>query len=334
MWNLAVLLVALVATDAAAAAPVFELPVACRPGRDCWAVHFPDLDPGPGVRDWMCGSRTYDGHDGTDIAIPDLAAMRRGIPVLAAAPGVVKAVRDGMEDVRVDATDRSRIAGRECGNGVLVDHGDGFEPQYCHLRRGSVRVRPGDRVEAGTPLGLVGLSGNTSFPHVEFLVRHEGRTVDPFRGLAGGPECGPGAAPLWSPAAFAALPYEPVVLTKVGIASDRPDWAVVREGGLAERELSAAIPALVVWVEGYGLEAGDVLRLRIVEPSGVLFHESETVAERPQARFFRYSGRRRPEDGFPAGTWRAQAELLRDGRVLARRELDFALGRDLSRPAR
>jgi len=37
-----------------------------------------------------------------------------------------------------------------------------------HLRRGSVRVRPGDRVAAGPLLAECGNSGNSSEPHLHF----------------------------------------------------------------------------------------------------------------------------------------------------------------------
>jgi hypothetical protein len=325
MWYVVLSLIALATPQAAAAAPELHWPLACTPGRGCWAVRFPDLDPGPGVRDWMCGTHTYDGHDGTDIAIPDLAAMRRGVPVLAAASGVVRAVRDGMDDVRVDAIDPSRIAGRECGNGVLIEHGDGFETQYCHLRQGSIRVRPGDRVEAGTPLGLVGLSGNTNFPHLEVIVRQQGQTIDPLRGLGAAPDCGPGTAPLWSPEARAAISYEPVYLTKIGIASDRPDWLVVQEGGLAATELPPSIPALVLWVEGYGLQADDRIRFEIVGPAGASVFSAEARAETAKARFFRFAGRRPPPEGFAPGRYLGRIELYRNGARAASREIAFLL---------
>lgn len=325
MWSVILTLIGLATLPASAAELELKWPLACTPGQDCWAVRFPDLDPGPGVRDWMCGTQTYDGHDGTDIAIPDLAAMRRGVPVLAAAPGVVRAVRDGMDDVRVDAIDPSRVAGRECGNGVLIEHGNGSETQYCHLRQGSIRVRPGDRVEAGTPLGLVGLSGNTNFPHLEVIVRHQGQTVDPFRGLGAAPGCGPGPAPLWSPEARAAISYEPVYVTKIGIASDRPDWLVVQEGGLAETELPATIPALVLWVEGYGLQADDLIRFAIVGPTGASVFAAEARAEAAKARFFRFAGRRPPPEGFAAGRYLGRIELYRHGTRAALREISFVL---------
>ena len=139
-------------------AGAFELalPLDCRLGDSCYIQQFPDHDPGPGATDFTCGPLSYDGHDGTDIALPSRAAMAAGVAVLAAAPGVVKGVRDGVEDFI------AAIPGKESGNGVVIDHGDGWETQYCHLRRGSVRVKAGERVAAGQALGFVIVSDGFS----------------------------------------------------------------------------------------------------------------------------------------------------------------------------
>ncbi|MEU8786320.1 M23 family metallopeptidase [Streptomyces sp. NPDC048637] len=59
-------------------------------------------------------------------------------------------------------------ARRVVGNHVILDLGDGTYALYAHLRRGSLTVRPGDRVRAGQPLGQCGDSGNSSEPHVHF----------------------------------------------------------------------------------------------------------------------------------------------------------------------
>jgi len=50
----------------------------------------------------------------------------------------------------------------------VLDLGGGVYAALAHLRRGSVLVRPGDRVAAGQPLAACGNSGNSSEPHLHF----------------------------------------------------------------------------------------------------------------------------------------------------------------------
>jgi murein DD-endopeptidase MepM/ murein hydrolase activator NlpD len=168
------------APRAAAEGPKLSVPIACEVGRTCEVQHYVDRDPGPGARDYRCGGRTYEKHSGVDIRVPDMAAQRRGVDVLSAAPGRVARLRDGVADISVRAPDAPSVKGTECGNGVVIDHGEGWETQYCHMAQGSVRVKPGDQVQAGTPIGKVGLSGDTEYPHVHMTVRHAGQVVDPF----------------------------------------------------------------------------------------------------------------------------------------------------------
>ncbi len=168
----------------------FSLPVMCALRRDCWTLNYPDMAEDSRVLDPACGARSYDGHKGTDFAIRDTVAMRRGVNVIASASGTVLRVRDGVADRRLrTANDRSRVAGRECGNGLVIDHGSGWETQYCHLRRRSVVVRPGQTVRRGQQLGKVGLSGRTKFPHVHLSIRHDGRVLDPATGRSVGSGC-------------------------------------------------------------------------------------------------------------------------------------------------
>ena len=48
------------------------------------------------------------------------------------------------------------------------------------MANGSLQVKPGDLVRAGQPLGHVGLSGLTEYPHLHFTIRHQGKIADPF----------------------------------------------------------------------------------------------------------------------------------------------------------
>ena len=103
-------LVLLVAAAKAEDLPSFGLPIRCSLGTDCWVQNYVDHDSGPGAADFTCGHLTYDGHNGTDIRLADYAAMRRGVPVLAAAAGTVLRIREGMDDVNVDKIGRAALA--------------------------------------------------------------------------------------------------------------------------------------------------------------------------------------------------------------------------------
>ena len=108
-------------------------------------------------------------------------------PDLAAADGTVVASvadqedrgdllqREGESDAAYEA--RSMAAQNEmlaqgpsavAGNYVVLHHPDGEFGFYGHLRQGSLEVEVGDRVERGQLLGQVGMSGNTTEPHLHF----------------------------------------------------------------------------------------------------------------------------------------------------------------------
>ncbi len=64
------------------------------------------------------------------------------------------------------------------GNIVVIAHENGEFSSYTHLKRGSIRVKVGDRVKAGARLGDVGQSGNSLKPHLHFDVTlASGRSV-------------------------------------------------------------------------------------------------------------------------------------------------------------
>ena len=283
----------------------FDLPLACKPGQDCWIARYVDLDPSGAMSDYACGQLGSDGHKGTDFAIPHLAAMEEGVPVLAMASGIVKAIRDGMVDVDVRSVPRGMIAGRECGNGMVITHGGGFETQYCHLKRGSLTVIEGDEVSAGQEIGLVGLSGDTSFPHVHVVIYHDDKVIDPFRGIddpTNVDQCALGPTPLWRPQLLPKLKYQAIVLRNVGFASGALEWDEIQAGVLDNPPKSTEIPALLFVVDGFYLKEGDELELWLEGPNGWSHRQHET-AERSRATFFRFSGRKAPSEGFSKGTY-------------------------------
>jgi len=321
----AVLLGALPAVAAAAGAPRLGLPVACDMSRDCFVQNYVDQDPGPGAQDYTCGPLTYDGHDGTDIRVRSESEFRSGVAVLAAADGVVRAVRDSMPDISFRDRAAAALQGLEAGNGVVLDHGDGWRTQYSHLRRGSIAVTPGQRVAAGTPLGLVGLSGMTEFPHLHFSVRHRGVTLDPFTGRPPGSGCAArdrdGA--LWDPAARDALAYRAGGLLAAGFATQAPTLEAALDGAY-DAPPGRDAPALVFWAAAWGLRAGDREALRLTAPDGSVLAETSTEMPGDKAQWIRFAGHRLRQGAWPPGRYRGEYRVLRGPAAASTTVVDVA----------
>lgn len=307
---------AALAAHSAGAEIALTLPVACELGVTCHIQQYMDRDPGPGSQDFMCSGLSYDGHKGTDFAVPTLTEMDHGVAVLAAAPGVVAGVRDGMADRFYQSGED--LGGRDCGNGLVLRHGDGWETQYCHLLNGSVQVATGDRVERGQPLGLIGLSGRTQFPHLHLSVRHDGTPVDPFD--ADGSGCDGPDRQLWQDP----VAYQPGGLLDAGFADAVPSYNAIKEGRAAKSTLSSDDGALVLFAYLFGGRAGDVIELQIDGPQGTV-HSQTVDLEKTQAQLFRASGRRTPPEGWPPGIYRGHVRFLRGDRMLGQRQVTLRI---------
>ena len=96
-------------------------------------------------------------HKGTDFAAPV------GTPILSTGNGVI---------VKSSYT-------RANGRYVTVKHNNTYSTQYLHMQKSNVRV--GQQVEQGDVIGWVGMTGNTSGPHVCYRFWKNGLQVDPFK---------------------------------------------------------------------------------------------------------------------------------------------------------
>tara|TARA_B110000003_G_C16635648_1_gene528290 strand:+ start:199 stop:1416 length:1218 start_codon:yes stop_codon:yes gene_type:complete len=96
-------------------------------------------------------------HKGTDFAAPV------GTPILATADGIV-------------SKSEKR---RGNGNYVKIRHNSTYETQYLHMKKRN--AKRGEAVKQGDVIGWVGMTGNTSGPHVCYRFWKNGKQVDPFK---------------------------------------------------------------------------------------------------------------------------------------------------------
>ncbi len=312
------------AGHAAPEPPRLGFPLACLVGQTCEIQHYVDRDAGPEVRDYRCGAQTYEGHNGIDIRLLDMAAQRRGVDVLAAAGGKVARVRDGVADISVRASGAASAVNQECGNGVVIDHGDGWETQYCHMARGSLRVKLRDVVAAGAPIGWVGLSGNTEYPHLHITVRHNTVAVDPFVPI-GGQGCA-AQEDMWTPAARMAMTYRLGTVLNAGFAAGPVTGEQVEAGGIAVPGRSA--PYIVAYVRSIGLQAGDEIELDLKGPDGASLARSRAPPlDRWKAQLVTFVGKKTPAAGWPAGAYSADYRVWRQGSVAVSRRFEIRLAK-------
>ena len=110
----------------------------------------------------------------TDRFGPRGDTMHTGIDYPAAhGTGVVAAGRGCVQSAGYD--------GGGYGNLVVIEHRAGMTSWYAHLA--SIAVRPGRCLVAGTPIGTVGSTGNSTGPHLHFELRLRGAAIDPLSGL-------------------------------------------------------------------------------------------------------------------------------------------------------
>ncbi|RRW29578.1 peptidoglycan DD-metalloendopeptidase family protein [Stutzerimonas stutzeri] len=98
---------------------------------------------------------TPKGRYAVDIAMPE------GTPIVAARGGMVVKIEN----------EQSGRGNNPAGNFVRILHDDGTMGVYLHLMKGSVAVREGQRVESGTRIARSGNTGNSTGPHLHFVVQ-------------------------------------------------------------------------------------------------------------------------------------------------------------------
>ncbi|RPJ08767.1 MAG: M23 family metallopeptidase [Spirochaetaceae bacterium] len=104
-------------------------------------------------RDPFSGGNSF--HSGIDLGAPV------GTPVLAARDGTVTFC--GYNEI--------------LGNYIIISHSGGYETVYGHLS--AFLVATGSKIQTGTIIGRVGMTGRTTGPHLHFEIRQKGVATDP-----------------------------------------------------------------------------------------------------------------------------------------------------------
>lgn len=156
-------------------------------------------------------------HEGVDYT-PGL-----GTEIRAIAPG------------RVTFSSSSWGSGGAYGEGVIVDHGDGWTSRYAHMQPGT-RVGSGGYVERGAYLGRVGSTGRSTGPHLHLEIRQNGAVRDALALTRNAPLAGTSSPP--APPAPEPQP-EPIVLEDVMIRISAPNRGVAIIGPGYYRQLNS-----------------------------------------------------------------------------------------------
>ena len=184
------------------------------------------------------------------------------------------------------------------------------------MKKGSVSVKVGNNVKAGDVVGIMGLSGHTTFPHIHLTLRKGKTVIDPISGLKQGAAC----AVASSKPMGIALPIEPQkhgangALLDAGFSS-KP---VTREQLLARTMAKPAKDGpILLYAQAMNVRKGDVIQFLANGPDGIVFENSSKPWPRDQAAAVAYSGVKRP---FVSGvTYIGTVELVRDDVLVDRR---------------
>ncbi len=254
--------------DGLASSPMYRFyPMAGNMQADIVNGSFVDLDPGNGAfHDFECRPFTRDAHAGVDTSIPSFAQQWIGVPVFAARDGTVVFVNDGEPD--------ENINGGFLGNLVVLDHGDGFESQYWHLKKDSIPVVLGQVVKAGQQIGMVGSSGNSFGPHLHFQTMafdgSQWQVYDPFHGA-----CNPGDPDFVDQAD---LDTEALVLYDFGITRtdlftlEHPWWEPWPLP--VDPQIAVTDDSVVFWWYVYNFPAQCQIGVKFIRPDGSVADDS------------------------------------------------------------
>ena len=258
--------------------------------------NFVDQMPGGGLLDYECGTRTYNGHKGTDIftwPFPWYLQDNDLVEIIAGESGVIISKQDGNDD------DHCSCFGS--WNAVYIQHSDGSVAWYGHLKENSLTSTPvGGSVVKGEYLGVLASSGCSTGPHLHLEVYDDmGNLIDPYEG-----GCNSLNSTSWwanqpdyrEPTLNALITHETVPSHGCPSANENPHFSNLFE------------PGDVMFTAFYYHDqaAGDLSTYRIKQPNGSVWSSWSHTSPGTYTASWWYWSRTLPSTG-PNGEWILEA---------------------------
>lgn len=259
--------------------------------------------------DWNGGKRTYDQHEGMDIALNPLAWTQMDemvVDVVAAAPGVLIARHDG-------EFDRNCVLKEDAEpNYVVLRHDDGHFSLYLHLKKGTVMDRAiGSTVSEGEYLGKPGSSGRSDGPHLHFDVRKPGwdevlghieATIDPYQGPSGNTQSfWRNQKPYYEPGVLRILTTEPSGFKYASCPATKEDFLEVNHFSTSD--------VLYAYCFTRDARLGNILIYTLFDPNGNAVKSGLRVFENEYDNLWPVSFGYNFADNPVLGTWKIVANF-------------------------
>ncbi len=268
-------------------------------------VNYWDFGTGAAQTDWQCGTRTYDGHNGADIALwPFWWRMKdnQNVFAVAAAPGIVIDVVQNNIDTRC-------LLLNYTSNRVAILHSDSSISYYVHIKQNGALVNENDVVSREQPVAYIASSGRSTYPHLHFQVADkDGNNIEPFKNSS--PDCNTSTTdswwqnqkPYWEPQINRiATHYTTPALW--GSDPDAPNIFCQLNETPALKNSFIPSDSIYYAIYFHDLQENDTWDFTVTRPDGTnWFSISNNNSGAAAPYTYRYYARRLPLDAMP-GTW-------------------------------
>ncbi len=141
--------------------------------------------------------------------------------------------------------------------------------------------------------------------------------MDPYTGALSSAGCNQMKTRMW----HIGLPmdYIPMAIFDGGFTSGSPDFTAIQKGSAPVSEISISSAAFVFWGGFYNLEKGDRVDLKIIDPNGNVFVQTQKIQDVRRARQYYFTGRKIGRTQLVAGEYKGFTTVTRmqkDGEIL------------------